>query len=484
MAGDFVLYLRKSKGRTGISRQRTITTAHVEQGAGRVVAEFADTDRTAFQKTGGARPVRDGFTAMLATLQANPGLGVAAWHADRLTRNSEDTEDLIRVCAAGAHLVETPRGGSYDLSTATGRKRLRSDALDAQYEVDHNTERIVAMKAEHAAAGRWLGGRRPFGYEPDGVTLRPAEAGALGAAHHAVLAGVSLASVCRDWNAAGILTATGKRWRSRELARVLKRPRNAGLLEHLGVIAGPARWPGVVDETTWRGVVAILGDPDRKVTPGPANRHLLSWIARCGVCGGPVICTSANAAGKERRAVYRCREGTRGHLVRDKELLEAFVTATVIAFMSRPDVRDPVLAPPGDGRARQLAGLYGEKAAIEAQMLARDRLHRRRVITDRMLEEGLAELRAELGAIEQRIGALARADILAPLAEDPAGAWERMTLDQRRAVLRRLMTITLRPAARGRPAGWRPGQPYFDAESVDIRFRDRAPAELAGFSWS
>src|SRR5579859_3161031 len=244
MAGDFVLYLRKSKGRTGISRQRDITTGHVSRTGGRVTAEFTDTDRTAFQKTGGARPVRDGFTAMLAMLRANPGLGVAAWHADRLTRNSEDTEELIRVCAAGGHLVETPRGGSYDLSTATGRKRLRDDANAAAYEVDHAIERITAMKAEHAAAGQWLGGRRPFGYEADGVTLRPAEAQPLAQAHHAVLAGVSLASVCRDWNARGILTVTGKQWRGRELARVLRRPRNAGLLEHLGRVEGPACWPG------------------------------------------------------------------------------------------------------------------------------------------------------------------------------------------------------------------------------------------------
>jgi hypothetical protein len=54
---------------------------------------------------------------MLAMLRANPGLGVAAWHADRLTRNDEDTAELIRVCAAGDHLVVTQSGGSYDLST-------------------------------------------------------------------------------------------------------------------------------------------------------------------------------------------------------------------------------------------------------------------------------------------------------------------------------------------------------------------------------
>lgn len=473
MAGDFVLYLRKSKGRTGIDRQRKITTAHLARIGGNVAGEFTDTDRTAFQKTGGARPRRDGFRAMLAMLQANPGLGVAAWHADRLTRNSEDTEELIKVCAAGGHLIETPRGGSYDLSSATGRKRLRADALDAQYEVDHNTERIVAMKAEHAAAGQWLGGRRPFGYEPDGVTLRPDEAEPLAQAHRAILAGASLHSITRDWATRGILTATGKRWRPAELRRVLMRPRNAGLLEHLGQITGPAKWPGVVDETIWRGVTAILTDPSRKTTPGPASVHLLSFLARCGVCGGPVICTSTSRAaskGRGRRLVYRCREDTRGHLARDKALLDNLAAALVIGRMSREDAAD-LLTRPGGSRAGELARLYGEKAAIERQMTARDRLHRQRVITDEMLTEGLAELRAELAGVEQQIAEACRADVLAPLIGDPAGVWNGMSLEQQRAAIARLMTITLMPARRGRPPGWRPGEPYFDPSSVRVEWK-------------
>jgi DNA invertase Pin-like site-specific DNA recombinase len=472
MAADFVLYLRKSKGRSGISRQRTITAAHVERLGGRVTAEFADTDRTAFAKVGGARPVRDGFTAMLAMLRDNPGLGVAAWHADRLTRNSDDTEELIRLCAAGRHLVETPRGGSYDLATATGRKRLRDDANDAAYEVDHAIERMTAMKAEHAAAGQWLGGRRPFGYEADGVTLRPAEADPLGHAHRAVLAGASLASVVRDWNARGITTTTGKPWRSRELSRVLKRPRNAGLLEHLGQVAGPAKWPAVVDETTWRGVVAVLSDPSRKVTPGPANRHLLSWIARCGVCGGPVICTSTNRpsarTGGGRRLVYRCREETRGHLARDKMQLDELVTALAIGRLSRGDAAD-LLAKPGDGG--QLAALRQEKAAIAALIAERNQLHVDQVITTAELVEGRRQLRGRLDAVEQRIAGAARADLLAPLIADPAGVWETMVLDQRRAVISRLMTVTLMPAPKGRPLGWRPGEPYFSPSSVSIGWR-------------
>ena len=164
---DFALYLRKSNGRKAVPRQRSLTTMHITGMGGRIIAEFTDADKTAFRKPDGAQPVRDDFTRMLAMLRANPGLGVAAWHADRLTRNDEDTAELIRVCAAGGHLVVTHSGGSYDLSTANGRKRLRDDASAAIYEVDHNRERVLAARAEVAADGRWLGGKRPFGWELD-----------------------------------------------------------------------------------------------------------------------------------------------------------------------------------------------------------------------------------------------------------------------------------------------------------------------------
>jgi hypothetical protein len=129
--GDRVAYLRKSDGRTGVRQHRTLTRAHAEKKlGGRIVTEFTDPDRAAFRTVDGAQPEREDFAWMLAMLTANPGLGVAAWHAGRLTRNDEDTAELIRVRAAGGHPAETQSGSSYDLSMANGRP-LRDDASKA-----------------------------------------------------------------------------------------------------------------------------------------------------------------------------------------------------------------------------------------------------------------------------------------------------------------------------------------------------------------
>jgi site-specific DNA recombinase len=493
LADDHLLYLRKSNGRKAIARQRAITAAYVRKRGGRIREEFADADRTAFAKAGNAAPERKRFAAMLAVLRANPGISVAAWHADRLTRNDSDTAELIRVCAAGGHLVVTPGGGTYDLSTANGRRRFRDDASAAIYEVDHNTERVLEARAEVAAEGRWLGGKRPFGWEPDPdppldedgepwldddgkpkkgiLRLRQAEAGVLAESTLDVIAGRGGATIERDWLAAGLRNAAGKPYRWTEIRRLILRARNAGLMEHNGQVTGKAHWPAIVTETEWRAACATLAGPSRRSSPGPARKHLLSFIARCGRCGGPVIASSTAQGVKDggRRGVYRCREGTRGHLTRDKAPLDALAAALVTGWFAREDAAR-ILIRPDDGRQLQLAALYSDKAEIEDRMMQRDRLHRKRVITDRMLEEGLAELREELAGVKERIAAASLADVLVPMIGDPEGTWEGMSLDQRRAAVRRLVTITLLPPRRGRPPGWRPGQSYFDPESVKVEW--------------
>ena len=125
---------------------------------GVIFAEFTDADSTAFRKMDGDQPVRDGFASMLALLRSRPGLKVAAWHADRLTRNQEDTAELIRVCASGGHLVVTATGGTYDLANATGRKTFRDDATAAEFEVDHMRERMLPGTGR-GGRGRPLAGR-------------------------------------------------------------------------------------------------------------------------------------------------------------------------------------------------------------------------------------------------------------------------------------------------------------------------------------
>lgn len=472
---EYLLYLRKSVGRMGTGRQRAITTAHLQRRGLRVAAdgEFTDTDSTAYARPGEAPPQRKNFARLLAELGRRPGVGIAAWHADRLLRNPEDTEVLIRACMRGGHLIETARGGTYDVTQANGRKRLRDDANDAAYEVDHNRERILEKMAELRGEGRWGGGRRPFGWDvdagqPGGLVVREDEARLVADATAAIIDGATLTSVAREWE-----QATGRQWNHVLVRQVLQRPLNVALLSLRGEIAGPGSWPAIVDSRQWHAVRAVLADPARRAGAGPQRRYLLSGTAMCGTCG-----TGLGIASTDGILVYRCRRrlarDPRGpHASRTATALDEFISALAVARLQRDDAA--ALLRPDHCAARE--ALLSEANTIAARRKEQWQLYKGKVITAWEVADGRRQLDAEQAAVDAQLAALDQADALAPMLGDPAAAWERATLGQRRAAVTALMYVTVFPARPGRPKGTRRGKPYFDFESIDVRWVRALPSD-------
>ena len=496
---EYVLYLRKSRGKAGIARQRRETTAHIEAIGGRVVAEFVDEDTTAYAKPG-QRARRDDYARMLTFLRADRRpvpLGIAAWHTDRLNRSTADANDLITVAATGGHIVETARAGSYDLGNPTGRKRFGHDSVDAAYEVDHMVERIEAAKLEAAAEGEWLGGRRPFGFKRDGTKHKRREARAIDAAGDAVLADAPVNQVRRDWIAAGLTGTSGGEMHVTAVRRILMRPRNAGLMVHRGKVIGRARWlpiycaeeyrppkgvelaPEVEEEwraaaeAKWRAVCAVLSDPERRTGPGPERRWLGSGIYRCGAlvdgqeCGRPV--KTGSAKGPRRRTVYRCA-GEQRHVVRDAVILDAWVSGLVCEWLARPEAarllegEQDVNVPRLRAEKEALRGRLGELADAFAEG----------GIDGLQLRRATAKLNAEIEEIDERLAAVVHVSTLDGIAgeADAAEIWEGLDLHRRRAVLAAVVQVTILPAPKGRPKGHVPGDPYFHPEAIRLRWLD------------
>ena len=494
--GEWVIYLRLSKGRTGVGRQRTITTGWITREMGGTIipgGEFKDTDSTAFQRLGEARPERKNFDRMLALVASRPDLNIGALHADRLTRGDEDTAALMRVQGAGSGIIGTPRGGIYDLRTALGQKRLRDDASDAIYEVAHMRERIMDKKQEARDAGLWLGGPRPFGWdrvprldrdeEPPALVLNPAEADLIRSGAFAILGGASLRSVTRAWNASGITGSRGGAWGNREVADVLRRARNAGLAEHdlhgHGLqVTGKGEWPPIVSESEWRTCKAILENPGRRTAFSTQPKHLLSGIAVCGVCGTPLVSTSASR-GKDRpkQVTYADRPKTgRSHVARNAVTLDAYVSELVIAWVDLHG-RD-ALHPPAPDTSLLAAQLQAAEASLEALQQAADD----GAITDEQWLRRTRPLNQRAASLRERItGAMAAAVPVHVFTEDDIRAgWESADIDAKRAIIRVLMTVTVLPVPPGQhgcPPGYRKGSGlgYFRPELIKIEWKRETP---------
>lgn len=467
MSRRAVIYTRISKDRAGaglgVDRQRQDCVDLADHLGWTVVGHHSDNDLSAY--SGKPRP---GYRALLDDLENGRANAVIVWHTDRLHRRPVELEQYIDVCDPRGVITQTVKAGPLDLATPSGRMVARMLGSAGRYEVEHMIERQQAAKLQAATAGRWKGGRRPFGYESDGVTVRESEAAEIRRATDDLLAGMSLHAIARDWNARGVTTSTGGPWKPTEVRKLLARPRNAGLMEHRGEVLGAAQWPAIVDESLWQAVRAMLSDASRRTTTGNARRWLGGGLYLCGVCGATLRATTGGTGGKGRGTApaYRCEHGA--HVVRRCELLDEFVEAVAIERLSRLDPADLGR----DRAAVDTASLQVQRLALQARL---DELVDRFAageITGSQMERGSKTLRKRLDDLDQQLATAAGTSALdGATGPDVADVWPTLDLSRRRAIIDVLMTVIVHRAPRGRPAGWRPGETYFDPRAVEIAWK-------------
>jgi site-specific DNA recombinase len=462
------IYTRISQDRTGaglgVERQEADCRELAARLGWEIVAVHSDNDLSAY--SGKPRP---GYRALLADLRAGVADAVIVWHTDRLHRHPSELEEYISICERPPGIpTQTVKAGELDLITPSGQMVARQLGAVARYEVAHLIERQQRARLQAATAGKWSGGRRPFGYTADGVTVVKAEADSLRWAASQILAGSSLNAIVAELNKRGATTSTGKAWKPTELRRALVRPRNAGLMVHRGEVVGRADWPAILDEDTWREVCAVFGNPARRTNTTVARRWLLSGVARCGVCGDPVRSFSAGRSrGQPVRPVYTCRTGK--HVIRNAAELDDYIEAVILERLARPDAAE-LLAP---DQAGDLTGLHEQDAALRARLDELGRLYGDGAIDASQLQAATASIRNQREEITAALAASSRGSVLTGVADapDPAKVWAGLDLSRRRAIVDMLVEVAILPAHKGRRAGWRAGETYFDPASVSIIWR-------------
>src|SRR5690606_29139271 len=106
------------------------------------------------------------------------------------------------------------------------------------------------ITARAAAQGLPRGGRRPFGYEADMVTIRESEAAVVRLMAELVIKGYGFNEVAKKLNAEGHVTTTGRPFIGVTVCNLLRKPRYAGIRSHNGT-EYPAVWPAILYADTW-----------------------------------------------------------------------------------------------------------------------------------------------------------------------------------------------------------------------------------------
>src|SRR5712692_9546394 len=203
--GDTVdVYLRISRDadhdELAVRRQERECRELCQRRGWRVATVHTDDDRSAF-----SGKLREGYEELLRRVQLGQVRGLVAWHPDRLHRSPVELERFITIVEACGAGVATVQGGEYDLSSASGRMSARIVGAVARHESEHKSERLKAKMRELKRDGKLTGGgRRPYGYEDDRLTVREVEAVIVRELTRRAIGGESLLSLVRDLNRRGV----------------------------------------------------------------------------------------------------------------------------------------------------------------------------------------------------------------------------------------------------------------------------------------
>lgn len=431
------IYLRQSEDRSGeewgIERQRDEARRYVTARGWTVADEFKDNDISAY--SGKQRP---DFERMLKAVERGEIDVMVAKHMDRLLRRLKELESTLDRIGSKAFIVTTADG--VDTSTEGGRLVARILCSVAQGEVERKGARQKAAAEQAAEQGRWTGGRRPFGYMSDGLTINQPEAAIVRMMYAKVILTESMHSIGKWLTSEGVKTTAGNKWTGTTVRQTLVKPRYAGLRTFHGDIKGRGLWEPIVDEDTWANAVAIMTTPGRQIAP-TGRKHLLSGLMLCAKCQKPV------GTGHTSGPIYKCKNDGCGGVSRQMIPINALAEKLLIGFMGTPEAQELLV----DRNRPDVAVLRERERIINEKIdqLAIDNAND--LLSARQVKVATDHLEAELKQISKTLRSGVRSKAVEEMvnSDDPAKTWEGYTLDRRRTVISEVVEFTLRPSGRG-----------------------------------
>jgi DNA invertase Pin-like site-specific DNA recombinase len=403
--------------------------------------------------------VRDAFASLLADLTTNrfAAAVLILWESSRGSRRVGEWVTLIELCEErGVRIYVTSDDRTYDPADPRDRRELLADAIDSEYESAKVSKRAKRSAAAGAVAGR-PNGITPYGYRRryDPVTRKlvaqeeePAEATIVRELFDRLHGGHSLRAIASDLNGRGVRTRTGlvfstQHLRSMALSRayvgerVHDPERTTRTTPTAAMTVTAATWPALIDRATWLAVDARLRAPERVTTrPGRAV-HLLSMLARCDVCSGPVAVRTGRAG-----LDYACHIG--GHVRVSYDDLNDHAEQVMLGYLSRPDNVARLVEDRGDSAA--LAAARDTVAEIRAELADLARQVGAGRLSATLAAAAEPGIMARLRDAEQTEKALATPPVLRGLIEpgtDVARRWKAAPMSTRREVVKILCSPEL-----------------------------------------
>jgi len=315
--------------------------------------------------------LRPEYERMMEDLSSGKRDGLIVYDLDRLTRKPAELESFIALSEkAGFALANV--AGDVDLNTANGRMLARFKGAIARQEAERIGERVSRAAKQRAEKGiPQKAKHRPFGYTVD-YEIVPDEAEMIRNAYARVIAGESLTAITRDFQAKFSTVANG-RWYRQTVKKILQRPANAGIRVYKGEEVGVGTWEAIVPRSTYDAAMEVFQGTSKPM-PDLANKHLLSAIAKCGLCGFVMYGRRPN---KSSKAKYVCMttHGGCGKIARAQEPLDGYILRLVAEYLKRvaptvvevDDNQDKIIAQ--QQRIKELQQAYSDELLSMADFM-------------------------------------------------------------------------------------------------------------------
>lgn len=496
-----VIYARRSKkgapGNVTLPTQLADAEAKIASlGPVADVQTVIDDDRSA--RHGSKRPR---WEKMLKDAYAGVYTHVIVWKLDRFSRStSVAVREILDLEAAGVKFISC--NDPIDTTTPGGVFMLTAFAGLAQLESDTTSFRVSAAHEACRKQGRVVGGRRTFGwiladvegggyrfslhpggpvawrgtraFDEDGPEVHTTgdtgrtEADLLREAIDDVIAGrETVTSICRNWNAMGVTTVSGKQWRNVTLSRILRSPILVGFRRHdpnwksrthgdytgVDVVRDGEGKPisfaePLVDEGTFERLQMALAANSRRSSNGRGT-PLLTHVLECGRCGGQEW--YGGCPRTSQRPFYSCVSCKSSTSVKantaNASLLDEFATDFIITELSssagRAAIASALRGAESGETAERIAVLESEMTTLEEAIEASSSARAQASLAKRMevLESEAEALRSELYADSDRAS---RADSIRPLTRTE---WEALSARERREIAKSVIRrIVVSPA--------------------------------------
>lgn len=458
---EAVIYVRVSNDTSGIGRSIGEQEAECRATAAEHGWEVREVvaDNSVGASRWSSKQIRPGFERLKSVLQQGDVLMI--WEASRAHRKLEDHIVLRDLCESRGVLL-CVGGDLIDFSKTADRSRAAQEAVAAEAEAGRTRERIRRNVTARAKSGAPHSGL-PFGYRrrfdpATGVPVWEVDPVAAPLVRDAVaklLAGRSLNSIAGEWNDAGIVTGQGKPWYGKTVRQFLRRPSLAGLRQFRGSVLGPGDWEPIISVDEHQRILAVLADPARVKYRGNRSNHLLTSIARCGVCSDVIRYQTHH----DKQDQYRCVNGCVG---RQAEPTNEMVVAELLRLINLWRANVFLFADENRAATGESSKHWQEAVALKQRLDAITDQAIEGTISAEQLARATERLTPQIEAATEKARSEYTHPLLVRIGESSNSIFNSWTIEEKRELIRVTLAVTILKTKQGRRT--------FDPDTVSVEW--------------